>query len=275
MSSYYPFQSRDAERQRLIAQDRLVAPLTRRLLERAGIAAGMRVLDIGSGSGDVSFLVSRLVGPTGRVIGVDRDPAQVAFAEQRAKAEGLTNVQFMAKEFQDVTLDDNVDAIVGRLVLMYAANPIDALRRVLRNLRAGGVVALQESIIDYDGPVFVEPPNCLAAKAVEWFRAGFKHAGVHARMGLRLFGMMRAAGLNPSTEIEMLTPIRQGPDGDLFNIITALVRSQLPAIMASGAATEREIDVETLEQRLIADAPEGGVVGYFNLGHVGVWAKKA
>ena len=275
MSSYYLFQSRDAERQRLIAQDRLVAPLTRRLLERAGIAAGMRVLDIGSGSGDVSFLVSRLVGPTGRVIGVDRDPAQVAFAEQRAKAEGLTNVQFMAKEFQDVTLDDNVDAIVGRLVLMYAANPIDALRRVLRNLRAGGVVALQESIIDYDGPVFVEPPNCLAAKAVEWFRAGFKHAGVHARMGLRLFGMMRAAGLNPSTEIEMLTPIRQGPDGDLFNIITALVRSQLPAIMASGAATEREIDVETLEQRLIADAPEGGVVGYFNLGHVGVWAKKA
>jgi len=275
VSSYYPFQSRDAERQRLIAQDRLVAPLTRRLLERAGIAAGMRVLDIGSGSGDVSFLVSRLVGPTGRVIGVDRDPAQVAFAEQRAKAEGLTNVQFMAKEFQDVTLDDNVDAIVGRLVLMYAANPIDALRRVLRNLRAGGVVALQESIIDYDGPVFVEPPNCLAAKAVEWFRAGFKHAGVHARMGLRLFGMMRAAGLNPSTEIEMLTPIRQGPDGDLFNIITALVRSQLPAIMASGAATEREIDVETLEQRLIADAPEGGVVGYFNLGHVGVWAKKA
>jgi len=94
-------------------------------------------------------------------------------------------------------------------------------------------------------------------------------------MGLRLFGMMRAAGLNPSTEIEMLTPIRQGPDGDLFNIIAALVRSQLPAIVASGAATEREIDVETLEQRLIADAQESGVVGYFNLGHVGVWAKKA
>ena len=167
MSSYYPFQSLDAERQRLTAQDRLVAPLTRRLFERAGIAAGMRVLDIGSGSGDVSFLVSRLVGPKGRVIGIDRDPAQVAFAEQRAKAEGLTNVQFMAKAFQDVVLDDNVDAIVGRLVLMYAANPVDALRRVLRNLRTGGVVALQESIIDYDGPVFVEPPNCLAAKAVE------------------------------------------------------------------------------------------------------------
>jgi ubiquinone/menaquinone biosynthesis C-methylase UbiE len=273
-TEYYPFASSDDERQRLIAQGELVAPLTRRLFEKAGIAAGMRVLDIGSGSGDVALLAARLVGPAGSVIGVDSDPAQVAFAAQRAKAEGHGNVRFMAADFRAITLDRAVDAIVGRLVLMYAADPVDALRLALRNLKAGGVIALQESIIDYDGPVLIEPPDCLAAKAVEWFRAGFRHAGVQPRMGMRLFGVMRAAGLDPSPDIDMLVPIQQGPDGALFRILTAVVRSQIPAIVASGAATQAEIDIDTLEQRLIADAPPGGVVGYFNAGHVGVWARK-
>ena len=270
----YPFQSSADERQRLIAQGELVAPLTRRLFERAGITRGMRVLDIGSGSGDVAFLAAGLVGPAGSVIGADRDPAQVAFAEQRAKANRLGNVRFVAGDFREIELDSPVDAIVGRLVLMYAADPLDALRRALRNLRPGGVVALQESVVDYDGPVLIEPLDCLAARAAEWFRAGFRHAGVQPRMGMRLFGLMRAAGLDPSTELDMLVPIQQGPDGELFRTLTSVVRSQIPAIVASGTATEAEIGIETLEQRLIADAPPGGVVGYFNVGHVGVWARK-
>jgi ubiquinone/menaquinone biosynthesis C-methylase UbiE len=270
----YPFQSSEAERQRLIAQGELVAPLTRRLFEKAGIASGMRVLDIGSGSGDVALLAARLVRSHGSVIGVDRDPAQVAFATQRARTDGLTNVRFTAGDFRKIEVSPPVDAIVGRLVLMYAADPAEALRQALRNLKPGGVIALQESIIDYDGPVFIEPLDCLAAKVAEWFRAGFRHAGVHPRMGMRLFGLMRAAGLEPATEIETLTSIQQGPDGALFGTLTSVVRSQLPAIVASGVTTDAEIDIETLEQRLIADAPAGGVVGYFNLGHVGVWARK-
>ena len=190
-NEYYPFQSSDDERQRLIAQGELVAPLTRRLFGNAGIRSGMRVLDIGSGSGDVTFLAAQLVGPEGNVVGVDRDPAQVAFAEERAKAAGLTNVRFMTADFREIVLAPAVDAIVGRLVLMYTADPLDALRRALRNLRSGGVIALQESIIEYDGPVFIEPLNCLAAKAAGWFRAGFKRSGVHSRMGMRLFGLMQ------------------------------------------------------------------------------------
>ncbi len=92
--------------------------MTQRLFERAGIASGMRVLDIGSGAGDVAFLAARFVGPEGSVIGADRDPAQVAFAEQRAKANGLTNVPFLAADFREIELPAAVDAVVGRLVLM-------------------------------------------------------------------------------------------------------------------------------------------------------------
>lgn len=270
----YPFQSSEEERKRLIAQGRLLAPSTQRLLEKAGISSGMHVLDIGSGSGDAALLAARLVGSRGSVIGADLDPAQVAFAEQRARADGLTNVRFTVRDFREIEVNPAVDAIVGRLVLMYTADPLDALRRVLRNLKVGGVIALQESNVEYEGPVLIEPLNCLAAKVAEWVRAGFEHAGVHPRMGMRLFGLMRLAGADPSPDIEMSVPIQQGPDGSLFSILTSVVRSQIPAIVASGAATSAEIDIETLEQRLIANAPIGGVVGYFNLGHVGVWARK-
>src|SRR5260370_3401160 len=127
----YPFRSSEAERQRVIARDGLVAPPTQGLLEQAGIAPGMRVLDIGSGPGDVAFLAARMVGPAGEVIGVDRDPAQAAFAQQRARADGLSNVRFVTGDFPAIQLSPAVHAIVRRLLLLYSADPLDALRPAL------------------------------------------------------------------------------------------------------------------------------------------------
>ena len=134
----YPYQSSDRERQRLIAQAALVGPLTERLFEKAGLAAGMTALDIGSGSGDVALLAAKFVGRRGRVIGVDRDPAQIAFASERARAADLPQVEFRVGDFREIDLGEPVDAVVGRLVLMYAADPVDALRRAARHLRPGG-----------------------------------------------------------------------------------------------------------------------------------------
>jgi protein-L-isoaspartate O-methyltransferase len=272
-SEAYPFQSSDSERERLIAQSRMLAPMTERLFKRAGIAAGMRVLDIGSGSGDVAMLAAKLVGPEGDVIGIDRDRAQVEYARQRAITHGFSNVHFMHADMDSVELDEPVDAIVGRLALMYVNDPAEALRNCVGNLRAGGIVALVESVIDYDAPAFITPRTCLAARAVEWFTAGFRYSNVQPRMGLRLFSVMREAGLEPSIDMDMMVPVQQGPDGELFPILVAVVRSQLNAILASGIATEADIDVDTLERRMVADSPPGGVVGYFHAGHVGVWAR--
>src|SRR5262249_56468514 len=70
----YPFNSSDTERQRLIAQNGLMTASTQRLFEKAGIASGMRVLDIGSGGGGVAFLAPGLVGPRGAVVGTPPHP---------------------------------------------------------------------------------------------------------------------------------------------------------------------------------------------------------
>jgi ubiquinone/menaquinone biosynthesis C-methylase UbiE len=82
----------EAETRRLILQHQVYGPLTRRLFEAAGIGAGMHVLDVGSGAGDVAILLADLVGARGRVVGVDVDPAVLDTARARVQAAGWRNV---------------------------------------------------------------------------------------------------------------------------------------------------------------------------------------
>ena len=84
----------DRELDRLKAQARLVDPITRRFFRDAGIVPGMRVLDVGSGVGDVAFVVADLVGDSGEVVGVDRAPNALAKAKARADGQSRRNVFF-------------------------------------------------------------------------------------------------------------------------------------------------------------------------------------
>src|SRR5438046_1077078 len=83
------------EARRLLLQARLYDSITRRFLEDAGLAAGMTVLDVGSGTGDVAFAAADLVGPTGRVVGVDVNPVVLETARTRAQEQGRDNVVFV------------------------------------------------------------------------------------------------------------------------------------------------------------------------------------
>src|SRR5215211_6187520 len=100
----------EAEERRLQSQAVLHEPDTRRLFEAAGIGAGMKVLDLGSGAGDTAMLTATMVGPTGSVVGVDVYPAILETARRRAQAAGHTNVTFLAGEVREVPLDDDFDA---------------------------------------------------------------------------------------------------------------------------------------------------------------------
>jgi ubiquinone/menaquinone biosynthesis C-methylase UbiE len=79
----------EEELERLRVQSRFVEPVTRQFFQEAGITAGMRVLDVGSGAGDVAFLTADLVGETGEVIGTDKAAAGLMIAGQRAATKGL------------------------------------------------------------------------------------------------------------------------------------------------------------------------------------------
>ena len=86
----------EEETQRLIEQSQLYDDVTRRFFLRSGIAKGMKVLDVGSGAGDVALTLAEFVGPEGRVVGIDVNPDVLETAQARAEAAGFSNIEFIA-----------------------------------------------------------------------------------------------------------------------------------------------------------------------------------
>ena len=105
----------DRELERLTAQERLVGPATRQFFHEAGIGAGMRVLDVGSGAGDVAFLAADMVGATGEVIGTDKAAAAIAAATKRAEDRRLRNVSFRQGDATTMAFDQPLTPSSGSM----------------------------------------------------------------------------------------------------------------------------------------------------------------
>ena len=90
------------KKRRLAAQAALFEDLTEDMLRRADLHAGMQVLDVGCGVGDVSLLAARIVGPSGAVVGIDRASPSVQTARQRATAAGAMSVHFEETELENL-----------------------------------------------------------------------------------------------------------------------------------------------------------------------------
>src|SRR6266550_8835180 len=140
----YVFGYTNSEHERLIQQAARIAPVTERLFREAGIGPGQRVLDLGSGVGDVAMLAARLVGPSGEVVGVERDPRSLDRARARVAEAGLHNVSFIQSDVSQITASKPFDAAVGRFILMWLPDPASVLRQLSLLVRPGGVVAFQE-----------------------------------------------------------------------------------------------------------------------------------
>src|SRR5271170_3606688 len=265
------------EHKRLSRQSDMHEPFTRRLLVRAGIEPGMRVLDVGCGPGDVSFLLSELVGAEGSVVGVERDEQAVATGRRRADEAGLGNVEFVCGDFRDVQLPGApFDALTGRLVLMYQADPAEAIRSAACHVRPGGVVVFAEMCL-LMGSVRPErslvswPPTPASEQLSEWIHEAFGRLGTQPDMGLRLPATFAQAGLEPSPDLDTEVAIAIGEDAIEHTV--DLVRSLLPGILAAGVATEEEVDIDTLAERLRADSGPVGRIGCWPM-VVGAFARQ-
>jgi 2-polyprenyl-3-methyl-5-hydroxy-6-metoxy-1,4-benzoquinol methylase len=244
------------ELNRLIDQARLFGELTEDVFVRAGIGPGMRVLDVGCGAGDVSFLLARMVGPSGAVVGVDRSEDAVAMANARAQAMGLSQVSFSQGDIEDISLDQPVDAAVGRFVLMYSPEPSVSLRRVAANVRAGGIVAFQEMNVA-EAKSF--PQVDLFEQSMRWIIETLDREKVKNLMGLGLFRTFVEAGLPPPQMI-MGARVEGSSDSLGYQIVAQVVKSLLPVMEKLGVANEKEVQIETLAQRLRDEVISQGAV---------------
>lgn len=180
------------EPDRLSAQSQVFEPFTRQFFQEAGLRPGMRVLDMGSGAGDVAFLAASMIGPGGSVPGADRAPAAVEAANARAREVGADNVRFIAGDPIAMGFDDAFDAVVGRRVRMYYPDPAGALGKLARITRRGGIVAFQD--LDIRGAKSYSPVP-LVAKCAGWVERALEAGGANLQMGARLYAAFLAAGL--------------------------------------------------------------------------------
>jgi ubiquinone/menaquinone biosynthesis C-methylase UbiE len=191
-TSEYALGSTDAEHDRLIWQAERTNPLTERLFREAGIAPGQRVLDVGSGVGDVAILAARLVGPSGEVVGIERDPRSLARARARVAAAGLRKVSFTQSDVSEIPTTKPFDAAVGRFILMFLPDPVGVLRSVSALVRAGGVVAFQEP---WWAPVLeLLSPLPLWSAAAFLIHETFLRSGVNPEIGPLSTGSSRKRG---------------------------------------------------------------------------------
>lgn len=236
------------EAERLILQSQLYERVTQRFFREAGIDRGMRVLDIGSGSGDVAFASAELVGSDGEVVGVDVNGEILETARGRAREAGFTNVTFMEGDARTLDLGGQFDAVTGRLVLMYMADPADALRDLAARLRPGGIVAFQElDFTPYQS--LAHPDTPLMDKMMNWVIEVFRCSGAHTEMGLDLYRTFVDAGL-PEPVLDWTAPVGGLATWSGYEYAASSFRSLLPLIEEYGIATSEEVDVETLAVRL-------------------------
>ena len=251
--SGYALGHAEDELDRIINVARFFGDLTEHVLHLAGLAPGMRVLDVGCGPGDVVFLAARFVGPEGTVIGVDTSPEAIEQAQQRTAAIGLTNVHFLTQDLSDseLVLDEAVDALIGRLVLQYFADPALVLRRLATLVKPGGLVAFQESDMKDGG--YSEPVCPVYETALQRVMQTFTRIGADPRTGSRLAQIFEEADL-PAPQMISHARVEHGSDSSIYNLVAQTTRVMLPLMQRTGVATAEEVGVETLAERIREEA---------------------
>ena len=252
---------------RLARQAEIMRPMSLRLFSEAGIHAGMNVLDLGSGAGDVAMLLAEMVGPSGSVIGLDLDHNVTQHARERAVAARFHNVRFVHSDFAHYRPDAPLDAIVGCLVLMYQEDPAAALALLIKDLVPGGIVALIE-------PWFLPPagPDSIVKTMATVVIETLRRSGAHVDLGPRLHRVFQAAGLPlPWMRSEAVMDPRD--DSLLYQYLADTVERLLPKALEYGIPGAAEMDIGSIPNRMRAEMNK---LGYAMLvaPMVCAWCKK-
>jgi len=183
--------------------EKMFAPLSRVLIEEAGIGPGHAVLDVGGGSGEPALTIAAIVGELGSVVYTDPAASMVKSARAEAERRGLSNIRFQQCAAEKLPFADNsFDTVVSRLSAMFFADVSAALRETLRVVRPGGAVSLLVWAEREGNPFFSVVTEILdrfvpAEPEEEDAPAAFRFAATG-----KLTGLLRSAGATSVTERE-------------------------------------------------------------------------
>jgi SAM-dependent methyltransferase len=241
------------ETARLRRQSEELQPEARALLGRLrelGLRSGQTAIDLGCGPRGILDLLAETVGPDGRVVGLDADPAHVAAARQCTFSHELANVEVLAGDARHTGLPaESFDLVHTRTLLVTIPEPAEVVAEMVRLARPGGLVASQEADAEFS---VCYPPLPEWDRLWSLFGASFPRAGADLRLGRRLTELFREAGL---TDVGATVHASCYPAGhSRRTVIPDLVRSLHPVILSLGLAGERELaDVDAAVRAHLAD----------------------
>jgi ubiquinone/menaquinone biosynthesis C-methylase UbiE len=210
-------------------------PDTRDLLERIGVAEGMRCIDLGCGGGEVTFELARLVGPSGRVTGIDMDEVKLALARESESAVELENVELRAADVGAWDEPGAYDLVYCRFLLEHLSRPVDLLRRMWAAVAPGGAVAVEST--DFDAQ-FCDPPNEAFEQHLRLYRAVAERRGGDPTAGRKMFRFFVDAGISrPDVRIVQ----RVDSEGESKSLAVLTLQAVGEAVVDEGLATAAEV----------------------------------
>ncbi|MGH9923511.1 MAG: class I SAM-dependent methyltransferase [Nitrososphaerales archaeon] len=241
----YILGSSNREFKRLGLQSKIFERESLQTLKLAGIAVGMRCADIGCGTGDVTFMMAKLVGGKGSVIGIDRNSDVIEVCNRRAKKERLTNVKFLVGDIYDNELSEgSFDLVFSRFLFQHLEQPKSAIREMMKLVVPNGTVVAEEND---QGTWLVYPPSSAFEKLRHAYVDLLRLANCDELIARKLYSLFLECGLDAAVGAYSICIPMRGP----FKKIGILVAKSLePRILKAKLTAESEFlqMVEELEE---------------------------
>ena len=237
-NAVYALGSSSGESARLLRQAEELAPDSAALLDSVVLGPGDSAIDLGCGPRGVIDLLAERVAPSGRVVGLDADPAHVAMASEFVASQGLSNAEVVCGDARHTGFESgSFDLVHARTLLITVPKPAAVLEEMVRLARPGGWVAGLEP--DTEAAICY-PPHPAFDRLCEIFTVAFSRNGADPYFGRRMAELYRQAGLEDVT-----VEVRAGvyPAGHSRRTIRAdLVRSMRSQIVDMGLADQHELE---------------------------------
>lgn len=248
----------EQEERRLQRQALELAHESRWLLDELAVEPGARVLELGCGPQGILELLAERVGPTGTVVGLEKNPQTAALARRFVRERGLPGVEIVEADGRATGLPRaSFDLVHARLVMVNVPAPAEILQEMIALTRPGGVVASHEA--DYS-PHRCEPSHPSWDRLLAVHEAHALDRGIDPFVGRRTFHWFHAAGL---VDVRVRPLIHAYPFGHpRRSILLDFIANVRASLLASGQIGEDELDAHVLALREHLARPDVLVVSH-------------